>query len=392
MPRNALLVVLLALMVAGMAGCRTAPASEPVPLPDYWPTQSWRTGAPESHGFDPDLSQAIASRAGELPFLDGLLIIRNGYVVHESYYNGYDAAALHDIASVTKSWASAAVGKAQAEGLLSSIDAPLPVLLPQYFDGAAAAQEYADKRTITLRQLLQMRSGLAFNEDVLNTGGYGGEELLEENLTAMALGFPVAHPPGESWNYSTLDTQLISAIVQEAAGEPLAAFTAAHLFAPLGVETFEWSHDGAGTTIGGQNLSMTPRDMAKLGLLYLHGGAWEGNQLVPNEWVTLSLTPQNERLFFPPSGQVETIDWYGYHWYTWKGEWFFGYRSFQAAGYGGQQVLVFPELNLIIVTTANLAGATPDTDVQQRTALNELILEVIFPALADVELGLPASP
>jgi CubicO group peptidase (beta-lactamase class C family) len=284
------------------------------------------------------------------------------------------------------------VGKAQAEGLLSSIDAPLPVLLPQYFDGAAAAQEYADKRTMTLRQLLQMRSGLAFDEDTLNTGGYGGEELLEENLTAMALGFPVAHPPGESWNYSTLDTQLISAIVQEAAGEPLAAFTAAHLFAPLGVETFEWSHDGAGTTIGGQNLSMTPRDMAKLGLLYLHGGAWEGNQLVPNEWVTLSLTPQNERLFFPPSGQVETIDWYGYHWYTWKGEWFFGYRSFQAAGYGGQQVLVFPELNLIIVTTANLAGATPDTDVQQRTALNELILEVIFPALADVELGLPASP
>jgi CubicO group peptidase (beta-lactamase class C family) len=202
----------------------------------------------------------------------------------------------------------------------------------------------------------------------------------------LALSFPVAHPPGESWNYSTLDTQLISAIVQEAAGEPLASFAAANLFAPLGIDAFEWWNDGMGTTIGGQNLSMTPRNMAKLGLLYLHGGVWEGQQLLPAEWIKTSLTPQNERLFYPPSVQVETVDWYGYHWYTWKGDWFYGYRSFQAAGYGGQQVLFFPELDLMLVTTANLAGVTPEVDIQQRTALNELFLEVIFPALADVEL------
>jgi hypothetical protein len=80
------------------------------------------------------------------------------------------------------------------------------------------------------------------------------------------------------------------------------------------------------------------------------------------------------------------IEWYGYHWWTWKGEWFFGYPSFQAAGYAGQQVLVFPELDLILVTTANLTGVTPEIDIRQRTALNHLFLEVIFPALTDVEL------
>lgn len=382
MSRNYLFLLTIALFIAGLSGCRAAPAPDPLRLPDYWPTESWRSDAPERHGFDPALPAAIAARIPQLPFLDGLLIIRHGYIVHESYYNGYDAATLHDIASVTKSWASALVGMARTRHMLSDLDAPLPVLLPKYF----AADEYADKRTISLRHLLQMRSGLAFDEDVLNTGGYGGEELLESDLTALALSFPVAHPPGESWNYSTLDTQLISAIVQEAAGDPLASFAAANLFAPLGINAFEWWNDGMGTTIGGQNLSMTPRNMAKLGLLYLHGGVWEGEQLLPADWIETSITPQNERLYYPPSGQVETIEWYGYHWYTWKGDWFYGYRSFQAAGYAGQQVLVFPELDLMLVTTANLTGVTPEADIQQRTALNELFLEVIFPALADVEL------
>jgi CubicO group peptidase (beta-lactamase class C family) len=158
------------------------------------------------------------------------------------------------------------------------------------------------------------------------------------------------------------------------------------LFAPLGIAAYDWWQDGMGTTVGGQNLSMSPRDMAKLGLLYLHGGVWDGEQLLPADWVELSLTPQNERLYFPPSGQEETIEWYGYHWYTWKGDWFYGYRSFQASGYAGQQVLVFPELDLMIVTTANLTGVTPAIEMEQRAALQELIHDVILPALTDVAL------
>ena len=126
--------------------------------------------------------------------------------------------------------------------------------------------------------------------------------------------------------------------------------------------------------------------MAKLGLLYLHNGIWEGRQLLSQEWVELSLTPQNERLYLPATGREELIEWYGYHWWVWKSEWFFGYRSFQASGYGGQQVLVLPELDLILVTTSHLAGVDPETEVSQRTALHNLFLEVIFPALTDVEL------
>lgn len=230
-----------------------------------------------------------------------------------------------------------------------------------------------------------MRSGIDFDEDIFSTGGYGGEELLAEDLTEIGLGFPMAHQPGSAWNYSTLDVQLTSAIFETAMGESLSAFAATHLFAPLGINQVTWAVDGMGTTIGGNRLSMTPRDMAKLGLLYLHNGVWDDVQLVPAEWVQDSLTPQGEA-YFAPTDQVETIEWYGYYWWTWKPDWFYGYRSFQAKGYAGQQVLVFPELDLMIITTANLDGVDLETATKQETAIHELILESILPALSDVEL------
>jgi len=350
--------------------------------PDYWPTNGWRIDAPGNHGFDEEkIAEISRTIAKELPFLDSLLIIRNGYIVYESYQNGYDANKLHDIASVTKSWTSALVGISQEQGKISSLDEPLSALLPEYF----SENKYTDKREITLRQLLMMRSGIEFSEDELNSGSYGREELLERDLTAFGLDFPMAYQPGETWNYSTLDTQLISAILQYATGEPLESFAVSNLFNPMGIKEYDWLEDGAGTTIGGQNLSMTPRDMAKLGFLYLHNGNWDGEQLVPADWVELSLTPQGEA-YYPPTEKIEKIEWYGYLWWTWKSDWFFGYRAFEARGYGGQWVTVFPELDMILVTTANLNVEPGTTEIEQYKAIAALYTEAIFPALTDVDL------
>lgn len=110
MCRKLWFLLTISLLSAGLSACRAAPVPAPVSLPDYWPTESWRIDAPEHHDFDPTLPDAIAARIPELPFLDGLLIIRHGYIVHESYYNSYDAGTLHHIASVTKSWTSALLG------------------------------------------------------------------------------------------------------------------------------------------------------------------------------------------------------------------------------------------------------------------------------------------
>lgn len=375
--------VALVVLFGLLAACAPVATPAAVAPPASWPTRTWPTAQPEEHGFAATLPVAIegAVQAG-LPFLDALLVIRHGTLVHESYYNGYDATTLHDIASVSKSWTSALTGMAQAEGWLTSLDASLPELLPERFSGGT----HADKAAITLRHLLTMRSGIDFSEDVLNSGGYGGQELLESDLTALALDFPMVRTPGESWNYSTLDAQLVSAIVERAVGQPLADYAREGLFATLGVGPTEWLSDGAGATIGGQNLSMAPRDMAKLGLLYLHGGVWEGEQVVPAEWVRLSLTPQGDA-YYAHTGQNEVIEWYGLFWWLWKGDWFYGYRSFQAAGYGGQQVLVVPELDLILVTTARLEGVDPTTEQAQAAAVYELFHEVIFPTLTDVEIA-----
>jgi CubicO group peptidase (beta-lactamase class C family) len=121
-------------------------------------------GRPAEHGFDETRLSEITQSVGEkIPFLDSLLIIRDGYIIHESYYNDFEKNTLHDIASVTKSWTSALVGMARSEGKLADLDAPLPDLLPGYF----AAGEHADKSEITLRHLLQMRSGIEYDEDAL---------------------------------------------------------------------------------------------------------------------------------------------------------------------------------------------------------------------------------
>lgn len=381
MVRKIFLLVNVSVIIFLAVACTTQPSSN-VQTPDYFPTDGWRTDTPENHGFDKEKLEKIATTIPEkLPFLDSLIIIRNGYIVYESYHNEYDANKIHDIASVTKSWTSALVGVAQEQGKITNLDDPLSVLLPDYF----AENKYADKRDVTLRQLLMMRSGIDFSEDTLNSGGYGREELFESDVTAFGLSFPMAYQPGESWNYSTLDTQLISAIMQHATGESLESFAVSNLFEPMGIKEYDWLEDGIGTTIGGQNLSMTPRDMAKLGFLYLHNGNWDGEQLVPANWVELSLTPQGNA-YHPPTEKIEKIEWYGYLWWTWKSDWFFGYRSFQARGYGGQWVTVFPELDMILVTTANLNVEPGTKENEQYKAINALYTDMVFPVLTDVDL------
>lgn len=377
--RKSILKVLIAFVML-VGACRSN--SEGPPLPEYWPTESWRMASPSQHSIDADQLDALSGTINNnLPFLDSLIIIRHGFIVYEGYFNGYHADKMHDITSITKSWTSALIGMAQAQGKFTDLDEPISTLLPDYFvDGA-----HADKQAITLAHLLTMRSGIDFDEDTLSAGGYGGEELLTEDITEIGLGFPMAHESGTAWNYSTLDAQLTSAILEAAMDEPLSAFAAKHLFDPLGIKQFEWFADGTGTTIGGRELSMTPRDMAKLGLLYLHNGVWEGAQLIPADWVKHSLTPQGEA-YYAPTDQIETIEWYGYYWWLWKPDWFYGYRSFQARGYAGQQVLVFPALDLMIVTTANMDNVDPQTSAEQEEAIYDLIRESILPALSDVEL------
>ena len=330
--------------------------------------------------MDPSLLATIETEfKTNKPFINSLLIVRHGYIVYEAYFNAYDHSRLNDVHSVTKSVTSALVGVAQANGKLTDLDLTLADALPEYF----ADNQNADKRDITLRHLLMMRSGIEFDEDELYAAVHNNPEgektWLERDLLTYAFSLPMAHQPGEAWYYSTLDTQLISAIFQRSTEISLEDYAVEVLFAPLGIKDYEWEQDAAGYTIGGGLLQLTSRDMAKFGYLYLNNGQWESQQIVPSEWVKLTTTPQGDGYY---GDKVLPIEWYGYLWWTWKPEWFSGYRSIWAEGYAGQAISIFPDLDMVVVITTN-SDVTPEQASEQEKVWQQIINESVIPAIQD---------
>lgn len=403
-PFVATLVACLLLLVACPGPQLALPAPEPSlpPVRDYWPTEGWRSDASGNHGLDEaKLAGIRAQIKQELPFLDSLLIVKDGYLVFEEYFNGYDADGLHHVASVTKSFTSALVGMAQAEGIIPDLDVTLGGELREHFAGMLQR----DQRNISLRHLLQMRSGLAFDEEALYeeaaalwaTQGYDAAlaTYTSRDLTGFALGHTMAHRPGQAWSYSTVDSQLLSVAFRALTGQSLEAYASERLFPVLGITDWRWLADVGGVSVGGMGLELTPRDMAKLGFLYLNRGTWDGQELLPPDWVRLTTAPQGSGVN-AWSGQTVPIEWYGMQWWTWKPELFAGQRAIAAQGYGGQHVILLPALDMIVVSTANPAVA-PDVAEDQGNRIYSLVKYDILPAVtsepvADPFWAVPAAP
>jgi CubicO group peptidase (beta-lactamase class C family)/sugar lactone lactonase YvrE len=403
-----LIPVLVAFAV--LAACATPPPALPTPAPsdppvrNYWPTAAWRMAAPAERGLDEaKLAGLRAEIERDLPFLDSLLIIKDGDLVYEEYFNGYDASRLHHVASVTKSFMSALVGMAHGRGAIPSIDATLGRELRDHFAGFLKRGQ----GDISLRHLLQMRSGLSFDEgkfyeEVAASAPDGVLDPLKElewftarNLTEYALSYDSAHRPGTAWAYSTVDSQLLSASFSALTGQSLEQYARQELFPALGITNWRWPEDATGVTLGGIGLELAPRDMAKLGFLYLNRGAWDGEELVPADWVRQSTAPQDSGLY-RWNGQTLPIEWYGMQWWNWRPDLFGGQRAVAAHGYGGQNVMILPDLDMIVVTTANDVVA-PDVAEVQGNHVYDLVKYSVLPAVveqgrADPFWATPAAP
>lgn len=349
--RSLIALILTALVLT--AGC-TAPvapaATEPttlVPSPsqstvepraDYWPTAEWRTAAPGDHGVDEKrlTEMDTAVRSNRLA-LHSILVIRHGYIVHETYFGPHDAAENHDLYSVTKSFVSTLIGIAHDKGLLPGLEQTVLSLLP----GEAYDNPSAGKSAMTLEDVLTMRTGLDWDEgDAAYRALWTSPDWVE-----FMLDKPMVEDPGRTWNYCSGCSHLLSAFIEKAAGMPTKQFAEAELFGPLGIKDYSWSVDSDGTAIGGWGLRLTSRDMAKLGMLYLHGGQWDGKQIVSREWVRAATATHT-----PTDGKLG----YGYQWWTHP-----TYEGYAALGLGGQTVFVVPRQDLIVVTTAGLQGHEP---------------------------------
>ncbi len=340
------------------------------PNRDYWPTDGWHTAEPAAHGLDPGgLDAARDTLREDTPHMDSLLVVRGGDLVYEWYGDTAGPDQLHAVKSVTKSVTSALTGVALDTGDLAGIDEPIGFLLPE----ALSTVSDRRKREITIRDLLTMRSGLDWAE-------YGAsvvEMTASPNWLDYVLDHDLAAEPGTRFNYSTGDTQLLAAALQQATGMTLLDFADLYLFGPLGIPQRAWASDPQGVTIGGTELKLTPRGMAKFGYLYLNRGQWDGRQVIPADWVTQSHTAQID-LERQPDDCSDLS--YGLLWWL-RGQG--GHPSAIAVGFGGQFVYVIPALDMVVVMTGDLRAA-PDSFRDNRMLCQfNLVEERIVPALSD---------
>ncbi|HYE75738.1 MAG TPA: serine hydrolase, partial [Blastocatellia bacterium] len=262
----------------------------------------WRTATPESQGVD----SAILAEAIEVARQRGLnvhsfLVVRNGFLIAEAYFYPYDGKAPHDIASVTKPITTTLIGLAIAQGKIESVKQPMLSLFPKH----KVANVDERKGRVAIEHLLTMSSGLACKAQA-------GEPTLWEMLSApdntqFMLDLPMVAEPGSTYVYCSGGMHLLSGALLQKTGMNAEAFARKHLFAPLGIREFIWPRDPQNVSHGFGNLHLLPRDMAKLGWLFLNRGQWEGNQIVSAQWVAEATRSHIK------TGGAGTSD-YGYGW------------------------------------------------------------------------------
>lgn len=193
-----------------------------------------------------------------------------------------------------------------------------------------------------------------------------------DNWIKSTIEYPLISNPGEGMRYNTFTTHLLSGVIIRATGESTKAFGDKNLFNPTGIDIDYWEQDPQGIYFGGNSMHITPREMAVFGLLYLNHGALNGKQIVPRNWVEQSL--QSSTSLTHPN-HWGTWENYNYANLCWLGE-FNGYDSFMGYGYGGQFVVVFPVLDLVIVATAN-NNVPPEVTNDQEWGIFEIITRYI---------------
>lgn len=315
-------------------------------------SDGWKTGTlGEADILAEPIADAVEGiRRGEFPRIHGLLIARRGRLVLEEYFPGqvyvnavqrfgptvdFDRDRIHNLASVTKSVTSTLVGLAIRHGHIENVNVPVHTYFPEYeplFVG--------NKRDVTVGHLLTMTSGWAWSE---NTDWVASNDMYGFNVAADPLAYLIgkalAHPPGTRWVYNGGAVTLLGKVVGRASGMGLEEFSSRYLFGPLGIAAFQWPYMRPDLVAAHGDLKLRPRDMAKLGQVFLDQGLWEGERILEPSWVTESV---REAM----NGGYGFL-WWGDHYRNRYGP----YRSYSARGWGGQRIHVFPDLDLVVVFT-----------------------------------------
>jgi CubicO group peptidase (beta-lactamase class C family) len=342
--------LLLACAIVPNVAAAQTDCNAPAPGPDRW-----KVAAPESVGLGSARLCAMVPAVRELTQANvhAVLVVRHGSLVFEQYFSGVDEKrgtplgvvtfgpdTQHDLRSVSKSIVALVFGIAIERGWVKSIDQPVLTFFPEYAD-----LRTPEKDRITLRHLLTMSAGLAWDESLPYTDPANSETRMDAAADRYRFGLevPVVAPAGQVYNYNGGSTELLAGVLRKVTGKDFDVLAREVLFAPLGISE-EWNRYSDGQPIVKSGLRMRPRDLAKIGQLMLQRGAWNGAQIVPASWIAEATAPQinGSGLYF-----------YGYQF--WLGRSMIDKRQVDWAagnGNGGQRVYVVPAFDLVVVVNA----------------------------------------
>lgn len=329
---------------------------------------------------------------GRFQEVHSMLIYKDGNLVLEEYFEGHryqwdapghygeyvtwDRTMQHCIHSDTKSIVSLCIGIAIDQGFIESVQQSIFDYLPNY-------QEYNvnNKEYITIEHLLTMTSGLRWEEWGKSLGSVENDQIgiwfWEDGPMNYVLSRDFVAEPGTRFNYSGGDIQILVEVLENASGMRLDEFSRKYLFEPLGIATFDWwlIFPNGGQIQGAGGLKMTPRDMVKVGALMLNNGSWNGEQIISEDWIDKCKIPfQYNRDIKVPGEDLGKLG-YSYTW--WTKEFSYGNEMINlitAIGWGGQKIMIFPELDMVVVFT----GANYDSNVHNFKIIERYILPSLY--------------
>jgi len=359
--KSSIAIVLAGAVVAGAGIAATVALRQPAQGRSYTYAvppaldDGWTTGSAEQAGIDRRRLEAMTDSIRSRPTdnVHAVLIERDGRLVYEEYFSGEDEQwgrrlgvvtfnrdTVHDLRSAGKSFVSALAGIAIDQGLFA-LDDTVASLLPGFENHANMDDR---KRAITVNHLLNMRSGLECNDWDDSSPGHEERVYRSRNWIDFVLDLPMAFEPGTVGQYCTGGVVLLGEVISRRSGMGLDAFAQSELFGPLRVPRVVWRPGPDDRATAGTGMRLRPRDLAKLGQLYLDGGAWNGMPVVPEAWVERS----QQRVIM--LGQ----DRYGFLW--WKRSFPGPYGpvdSYFASGNGGNFTFVLPTLDLVVAFTGS---------------------------------------
>ena len=332
----------------------------------------WEYSDLKAEGVDPKKINELMINIlkGDIKNIHSILLVKNGKLIFEEYFYGYNRDTKHIMYSASKSVTSILVGIAVDQNMIPDVDQKVYEYFPEYKDTKWVNQKY----DIRLKHVLTMSAGIDWvdwkypHHDARNSTGAMARS---GDWIKFVLDRDAIERPGDRFNYSDGLTMLLGVIIKNSTGMYADEFAEKHLFTPLGISDYSWTKSPGGSVITAWGLSLKPRDMAKIGYLFLKNGKWNDRQIISQKWVSESTKAQITEV---------TVGYgYGYQWWCGEKDIYDQFiKVYYAAGMGGQLIFVSPSQNLVAVITSS-AFHNVLKEFQPQVIMTDYILPAMLP-------------